>query len=477
MRLRYILHTLVFSLFGIPSIISAEDKPNIVIILTDDQGYADVSYNPHSPPEVRTPNIDALAHSSVICTQGYTSGHVCSTTRAGLMTGRYQQRFGIYTAGEGGSGVPLDEVFIPQRLKPAGYVSGALGKWHLGLTEEYHAMNRGFDEFYGFMGRGAHPYFDHSDMDHPIYRGLKPIKEEGYLTTRITEEAVGFINRHKEESFFLYVAYNAVHSPPEAPDEDIKNVTVNKKRDTLMAMIKHLDLGVGEIVSSLKKHNIFDNTLLIFLTDNGGSKTMSANNAPLRGFKQMDYEGGVHVPFIVSWPAQLKGGKKCEVPMWSIDLFATALDAAGLPMPKEKALDGKSILPALKGETEKLHDEFYWSSAGEKGKWAIRSGNWKLVAEKKRIELFNLKKDLSETTDLAAKHPKVVSELTAKYNAWLDEMADPVSKQAKRWNSEGGAPAQKMSNKEKKAAREKKKAERMKERKAKKSSQSSECSK
>ncbi|MDA7654873.1 sulfatase-like hydrolase/transferase, partial [Akkermansiaceae bacterium] len=467
MRLRYILHTLVFSLFGIPSIISAEDKPNIVIILTDDQGYADVSYNPHSPPEVRTPNIDALAHSSVICTQGYTSGHVCSTTRAGLMTGRYQQRFGIYTAGEGGSGVPLDEVFIPQRLKPAGYVSGALGKWHLGLTEEYHAMNRGFDEFYGFMGRGAHPYFDHSDMDHPIYRGLKPIKEEGYLTTRITEEAVGFINRHKEESFFLYVAYNAVHSPPEAPDEDIKNVTGNKKRDTLMAMIKHLDLGVGEIVSSLKKHNIFDNTLLIFLTDNGGSKTMSANNAPLRGFKQMDYEGGVHVPFIVSWPAQLKGGKKCEVPMWSIDLFATALDAAGLPMPKEKALDGKSILPALKGETEKLHDEFYWSSAGEKGKWAIRSGNWKLVAEKKRIELFNLKKDLSETTDLAAKHPKVVSELTAKYNAWLDEMADPVSKQAKRWNSEGGAPAQKMSNKEKKAAREKKKAERMKERKAK----------
>ena len=477
MRFRYILHTLVFSLFGIPSIISAEDKPNIVIILTDDQGYADVSYNPHSPPEVRTPNIDDLAHSSVICTQGYTSGHVCSTTRAGLMTGRYQQRFGIYTAGEGGSGVPLDEVFIPQRLKPAGYVSGALGKWHLGRTEEYHAMNRGFDEFYGFMGRGAHPYFDHSDMDHPIYRGLKPIKEEGYLTTRITEEAVSFINRHKEEPFFLYVAYNAVHSPPEAPDEDIKNVTGNKKRDTLMAMIKHLDLGVGKIVSSLKKHNIFDNTLLIFLTDNGGSKTMSANNAPLRGFKQMDYEGGVHVPFIVSWPAQLKGGKKCEVPMWSIDLFATALDAAGLPMPKGKALDGKSILPALRGETEKLHDEFYWSSAGEKGKWAIRSGNWKLVAEKKRIELYNLKKDLSETTDLAAKYPKVVSELTAKYNAWLDEMADPMSKQPKRWSNATVEPAKKMSNKEKKAARAKKKAQRIKERKAKKNSQSPESSK
>ena len=477
MRLRHLLKALLLGLTGVPSIILANEKPNIVIILTDDQGYADVSYNSHSPPEVSTPNIDALAHSSIICTQGYTSGHVCSTTRAGLMTGRYQQRFGIYTAGEGGSGVPLDEVFIPQRLKPAGYVSGALGKWHLGLTKEYHAMNRGFDEFYGFMGRGAHPYFDHSDMDHPIYRGLKSIKEEGYLTTRITEEAVDFIDRHKEDPFFLYVAYNAVHSPPEAPEEDIKNVTGDKKRDTLMAMIKHLDLGVGEIVNSLKKHDLFDNTLLIFLTDNGGSGAMSANNAPLRGFKQMDYEGGVHVPFVVSWPDQLKGGKKCDVPMWSIDLFATALDAAGLPMPEDKALDGTSILPALKGKTDKLHDELYWSSAGEKGKWAIRSGNWKLVAEKKRIELFDLEKDLSETTDLAAKHPKVVSELTTKYNTWLDEMADPVSKQAKRWKPDAGAPAKKMSNKEKKAAREKKKAERIKEREAKKGSPSPKPSK
>ena len=467
MRLLKALHAITLSLIGMPFFVLADEKPNIVIILTDDQGYADVSYNPHSPPEVSTPNIDALAHSSVICTQGYTSGHVCSPTRAGLMTGRYQQRFGIYTAGEGGSGVPLNEVFIPQRLKPAGYVSGALGKWHLGLTKEYHAMNRGFDEFYGFMGRGAHPYFDHSDMNHPIYRGFKPIKEEGYLTTRITEEAVDFISRHKKEHFFLYVAYNAVHSPPEAPKEDIKNLTGDEKRDTLMAMIKHLDMGVGEIVKSLKKHDIYDNTLLIFLTDNGGSNAMSANNAPLRGFKQMDYEGGVHVPFIVSWPAQLKGIKKCDVPMWSIDLFATALDAAGLPLPRDKPLDGKSILPALKGETDKLHDAFYWSSGGAKGKWAIRSGDWKLVAEKKRIELFNLDKDLSETTDLAAKHPKLVSELADKYNEWLDKMADPVSKQGKRWNPDAGRSGINMSKEEKKAAREKTKANRIKERESK----------
>ena len=168
MGLRHVLKTLTLSLIVIPSFALAEEKPNIVIILTDDQGYADVSYNPHSPPEVSTPNIDALAHSSMICAQCYTSGHVCSPTRAGLLTGRDPQRIGIYTAGEGGSGVPLDEVFLSERLKPAGYISGALGKWHLGLTEEYHAMNRVFDEFYGFVGRGAHPYFDHVDMNHPI---------------------------------------------------------------------------------------------------------------------------------------------------------------------------------------------------------------------------------------------------------------------------------------------------------------------
>ena len=453
MKHRDVLPVMALFWIGLTSSILAEERPNIVIILTDDQGYADVSYNPHSPPEVSTPNIDALAYSSIICTQGYTSGHVCSPTRAGLMTGRYQQRFGIYTAGEGGSGVPLDEVFIPQRLKSAGYVSGAFGKWHLGLTKEYHAMNRGFDEFYGFMGRGAHPYFDHSDMNHPIYRGLKPIREQGYLTTRITEEAVDFIRRHNEAPFFLYVAYNAVHSPPEAPKKDIKQVTGDNTRDTLMAMIKHLDLGIGAIVKSLKAHNIFDNTLLVFLTDNGGSSAMHAKNTPLRGFKQMDYEGGIHVPFIVSWPAQLQGGQKCDVPLWSIDLFATALDAAGLPMPKDKPLDGKSILPAIRGETDQLHDQLYWSSAGDKGKWAIRSGNWKLVAEKERIELFDLEKDPGETTELSASFPKVVIELTDKYNAWLDEMAAPISNQAKRWNPDTDERVERKSREEKKAAR------------------------
>ena len=409
-------------------------KPNIVVILSDDQGYADVSYNPSHPKEVRTPRIDSLARSSVICTQGYTSGHVCSPTRAGLMTGRYQQRFGIYTAGEGGSGVPLDEVFFSQHLKPAGYVCGAFGKWHLGVDIKYNAVHRGFDEFYGFMGRGAHDYFELVNPEHPIYRGLKPIEDKGYLTNRITEEAVSFIRRHADRPFFLYVAYNAVHAPPQAPREDVRNETGDPARDILMAMIKHLDDGVGQIVDTLEDENLFDNSLLFYLTDNGGSKAMHADNAPLRGFKQDDYEGGVRVPFIVSWPAQLPGGTECGVPVWSIDILPTALAAADVPPPEQKPLDGKNILPALKGEATQLHDHLFWSSGGTRAKWAVRSGKWKLVGLKDQLELFDLESDIGETTNLAEQHAEVVGRLTLLHDAWLDEMSEPIHGGGKRWS-------------------------------------------
>lgn len=416
-------------------------RPNIVIILTDDQGYADVSYNPHHPREVRTPQTDALARAGVICTQAYTSGHVCSPTRAGLITGRYQQRFGIYTAGEGGSGVPLGEVFFPQYLKPAGYVCGAFGKWHMGLTPEYNAVNRGFDEFYGFMGRGAHDYFDFSDPQHPIYRGLEPIQEKGYLTNRITQEAVAFINKHKARPFFAYVAYNAVHAPPQAPEEDIGHQTGDETRDVLMAMLLHLDNGVGEIAAAIKDAGVWEDTLLIFLTDNGGSAAMHANNSPLRGFKQQDYEGGIRVPMFVCWPKRLAGGTTCDVPVMSIDILPTALAAAGVRPSERIHLDGKNMLPALAGKTNKLHDTLYWSSGGRDAKWAVRHGDWKIVGQKGQRELFNIANDLSETTDLARKHPEKLAELQRLHDAWLDEMAPPVSGSPKKWDP-NAAPTQ-----------------------------------
>ena len=409
-------------------------RPNIVVILTDDQGYADISFNRRHPPEVSTPHMDALAREGVFLTQAYISGNVCSPTRAGIMTGRYQQRCGIYTAGEGGSGLPLTETIFPQFLKPAGYVCGAFGKWHLGLTREYSPAARGFDTFYGFLGRGAHDYFKLDNPDSPLYRGLEPIEDEGYLTTRLTDEAVSFIKRHKDRPFFAYLAYNAVHAPAQAPEEDIKRFdTGDPQRDVLMAMLKHLDAGVGRVVETLKKEGVWENTLLFFLTDNGGSKAMHANNTPLRGFKQWNYEGGIRTPFVVTWPARVKGGRTIDTPVISLDILPTALAAAGVEPPTDKPFDGKSLLPVLDGKTKTLHDHLFWSEGGSSGEWAVRSGKWKLVGIRQERELFDLDADPSEAHDLAAQKPDKVEELTRLYDAWLDQMAEPVKSGGKRW--------------------------------------------
>jgi arylsulfatase A-like enzyme len=447
---------------NVPENIPAKVRPNILVIISDDQGYADVGYNKLHPKEVSTPHTDALAKSGVTCRFGYTTGAVCSPTRAGLMTGRYQQRFGIYTAGAGGSGVPLEEIMFPKYLKEAGYVSGAFGKWHLGLTPPYNPVNRGFDEFYGFMGRGAHDYFDLGvDNEDPIYRNLEPLNDKGYLTHRITDEAVSFIDKHKDKPFFAYVAYNAVHSPAQAPPEDIKKYdTGDPARDILMAMLKHLDEGVGRIIEALKKAGVYKNTLVFYLSDNGGSKAMHADNTPLRGFKQQEYEGGVHVPFIVSWPGQLTAGTQCDVPVASFDILPTAVAAAGIKLPKDRIFDGRNILEALEGKVSKVHDYLCWNSGD--GDWAIRYGEWKLVGIRAQVELFNLKNDLSETTDLAQKYPEKVEELKKVYNRWLDEMAEPSKGAFKRWEPGKESPGNK--DKRDKAQKQKDKEERKKSR-------------
>ncbi|MBM4024562.1 MAG: sulfatase [Planctomycetes bacterium] len=453
-----------FAAVAVPAAGRLQRKPNIVVIISDDQGYADISFNPHHPKEVSTPHLDALAREGVFFTQGYISGNVCSPTRAGLMTGRYQQRAGIYTAGEGGSGLPLQETIFPQYLKPAGYVCGAFGKWHLGLTAEYNPAARGFDEFYGFLGRGAHDYFKLDDPDSPLYRNLEPIKDHGYLTTRLTDEAVSFIRRHKDRPFFAYLAYNAVHAPAQAPEEDIGRFnTGDPQRDILMAMLRHLDAGVGRIVQTLKAEGLWENTLLFFLTDNGGARAMHANNAPLRGFKQQNYEGGLRTPFIVSWPARVQGGRTCDTPVISLDILPTALAATGIEPPKDRPFDGKSLLPVLHGRTPVLHEHLFWSEGGSTGEWAVRAGNWKLIAHGDRRELYDLGADPAEEANLADRHPDRVKQLSVLYDAWLDEMAPPNSGAPKRW---GGAPT---GGSPKGRTKEKKQEERKKARAADKS--------
>jgi arylsulfatase A-like enzyme len=440
---------------------AAPRPPNVVVIISDDQGYADISFNPHHPKEVSTPHLDALAREGVWFSQGYITGNVCSPTRAGLLTGRYQQRAGVYTAGEGGSGMAQTEKIFPRYLQPAGYTSAAYGKWHLGLTLDQSPVGRGFDEWYGFLGRGAHDYFDLAQKDpdnHPMYRNGKEIKDEGYLTTRLTDEAVAFIRRRKAEPFLVYLAYNAVHSPAQAPAEDIARVRqqfpqLSEARAILMAMLHHLDLGVGRVVATLKQEGVWENTLLFFLTDNGGSRAMSAVNTPLRGFKQQNYEGGIRTPFIVSWPAAFHGGRSIATPVTSLDILPTALEAAGVT--PDRPLDGRSLLPLLTGKTQRHLDTFYWSEGGQAGGFAVRSGDWKLVQQRAqtKVELFNLAADPAETTDLAPKNAAKVAELTRLYDTWLDQMAPPLSGAPKRPGGPSAAGA-KRSKAEKQKARE-----------------------
>jgi arylsulfatase A-like enzyme len=429
--------TLTISLFDWPA--ASAGPPNIVVILTDDQGYADISLSPHHPEEVSTPHMDALAREGVVFSQGYTSGAVCSPTRAGIMIGGYQQRVGVYTAGDGGRGFDPRKKIFPSFL-PDQYVSTAIGKWHLGLDDDFpelkwHAVNRGFDECYKFMGRGGHSYFDlRSDSDGKfagaIYRNKERINDEGYLTNRLSEEAVDFIDRNKAQPFFLYLAYNAVHAPAEAPASDIdvfrqKFPGVSEERAILMAMLKHLDDGVGGVVGKLKQENLFDNTILFFLTDNGGSKAMSADNTPLRGFKQSLDEGGIRTPFIVTWPNRFKGGRTVDTPVISFDILPTVLDAIG-DLPTEDEFDGKSLLPLLTGQTTDHHGTLYWSQ-GPDGDWAVRRGNWKLHRSRGTLELIDLASDMSETKNVAKDHSEVVIELSEAYERWIASMPDPIT--------------------------------------------------
>ncbi|MDA1200743.1 MAG: sulfatase-like hydrolase/transferase [Planctomycetota bacterium] len=447
-------HTVLTAFLGIaagiwalPSVASEDGpRPNIVVILSDDQGFADIGFNREHSREVSTPHMDALAREGVWFSQAYISGNVCSPTRAGLMLGRYQQRVGVYTAGQGGRGFDPEIPIFPAMLGDS-YARMAVGKWHLGLDDDYprlswHPCSRGFDESYNFMGRGAHDYFQlHAGLGNetgPIYRNKQRIDDEGYLTTRLTEEAVAFIGRNKARPFFLYLAYNAVHAPKQAPREDVERYRklfpdIPEDRQILMAMLYHLDLGVGAVVNKLKDEKLWDNTLLFFLTDNGGAKGMMADNAPLRGFKGSHYEGGIRTPFVVSWPAAFKGGRTIATPVISLDILPTALDAARVPPPKDTAFDGKSLLPLLTGTSTRHHAALFWSDEhGTGGDWAVRQGDWKLHSIGGQTALTNLATDPAEARNLAAKHPGRVAALTALFDEWIGAMPPPLTAPAPR---------------------------------------------
>jgi arylsulfatase A-like enzyme len=419
---------------------AADRLPNVVFIVGDDMGYADVGF--HGCKDIPTPNLDALAKSGVRFTSGYVSGPYCSPTRAGLLTGRYQERFGHeFNPGAGPNlGLPVTETTIADRLKAAGYVTGLVGKWHLGAAEQFQPPKRGFDEFFGFLG-GAHSYFPAKAKADTIFRGDKSVDETEYLTDAFGREAVAFIDRHKAKSFFLYLAFNAVHTPMHATDARLKKFESIKdtQRRTYAAMMAAMDENIGKVLDKLRAEKLEENTLVAFISDNGGptmpGTTINGSvNAPLRGSKRTTLEGGVRVPFVVSWKNVVPAGKVYDAPVIQLDLTATALAAAGVAVKPEWKLDGVDLLPFATGKNAgKPHETLYWRFGQQ---MAIRHGDWKLVkydtaadggkAGTTGYKLYNLADDNGEKTDLAAKMPGKVTELETLWKKWDAELVKPL---------------------------------------------------
>lgn len=407
-------------------------RPNILIIVGDDMGYSDIGV--HGCRDIPTPNIDSLAKNGVRCTSGYVSGPYCSPTRAGLMTGRYQQRFGHeFNPGRdptGDVGLPLTETTIAQRFKDAGYATGMVGKWHLGQAAKFHPLNRGFQEYFGFLG-GARSYFPitgNPNAGQRMLRGHDPIAEdEPYTTDTFAREANAFIDRHAQTPWFLSLTFNAVHGPMHATDKYLARFPniQDEKRRTYAGMMSAMDDAIGSVLKKLDERKLIDNTLVFFISDNGGPTAVNAsNNLPLRGFKAQTWEGGIRVPFLVQWKGKLSGGITYDQPVIQLDIGPTALAAAGAQAPQAK-FDGVDLLPYLSGEKNvPPHEELFWRFGPQ---MAIRQGNMKLVKATgiDQPALFDLAADIGEQKDLAAERPEVVKDLMACYESWNKTLESP----------------------------------------------------
>ena len=419
-------------------------KPNLIVILADDMGYGDIGC--YGSPDVPTPNIDALSKSGVRFTDGYVSCAVCSPSRVALLTGQYQHRHGHEfnsgspeREGQVGFGVPRSAKLLPAHLKPAGYTSIAIGKWHLGVRPGYHPLERGFDEFFGFLtggnafitaktpGGNSIASEDNAakipeERDAPIYRGHNAVPEDRYLTDAFMAEALAFIDRNKAKPFFVYLAPNAIHTPLHATAKYLDRVANVKgvKHRQLAAMTVALDDGVGEVVAAVRKAGIENDTLVVFLSDNGSPiVTGAGSNGPLNGEKATYYEGGIRVPFMMSWKGRIPAGLTEKRPVVSRDIAPTFLAAAGIKADRE--FDGVDLLPFVTGKNKgQPHDALFWR--GGKAR-AVRKGNWKLLEfGEDYSKLYDLAADLGEREDQSAKRPEVVRELRAAWKAWSDQM-------------------------------------------------------
>ncbi len=438
--------SLILLAFCFPGEPVAAASPNVIVVLADDAGFAD--FGCYGGKEIPTPHIDRLAAAGVRCTQAYVTASVCCPSRAGLLTGRYQQRFGHECNGptrpepgysQSDMGLDPSEATIGDVLQARGYRTMAVGKWHMGNQPQFEPQNRGFHEFYGFWG-GSRSFWPIAkpSKNAAMRRGRTAIdekKEISYLTDDLTDAAIEFIGRHRARPFFVYLSYNAVHTPMHAKPADLAAFAhiENQRRRTYAAMTKSLDDNVGRLTSKLREWDLEKDTLVLFVNDNGGATNNGSDNGPLRGMKGSKWEGGVRVPLIAKWPAGLPAGKVYAQPVSLLDILPTSLAAAGgAPKSAAKPLDGVDLLPFLRGETEKPpHEALFWRRSAAA---AVRQGRWKLLRVRDNpVVLIDLASDPAETRNVATQHPDRVKSLLAELAAWEKGLSPRKWKEGDRW--------------------------------------------
>ncbi len=414
---------------------STKHLPNIIIFLVDDAGYVDFGFM--GSQDLETPNIDKLARDGVVFRDAHVSASVCAPSRAGLITGLYQQRFG-YECNDvpKDKGLDLTTPTLGKKLKEKGYRTTAIGKWHLGIGDEYHPNARGFDEFYGFLA-GGRSYFPDETQDQEgnpraILHNDQHVHFEGYLTDAFGDQAVKYIEREKQNPFFMYLAFNAVHTPMHAKEKDLAKYAGHPRQE-LAAMTWSLDENVGKVIDKLKLEGLYENSLIFFLSDNGGAHNNQSDCGELKGWKGNKFEGGHRVPFTLTWPREINGSITYDGLTSSLDIFSTSLKAAGMDLDTSQ-VDGVDLIPYINGtnESEAPHEFLFW----RKDKMgAIRRNAFKLVQLKGYgHNLYNLNNNLGETIDISESHAREVSRLADRFKKWESEMEDPRWYEVEDWN-------------------------------------------
>jgi arylsulfatase A-like enzyme len=418
-------------------------RPNVVLIITDDLGWADLGS--YGATDIHTPNIDTLARDGIRLTDFYANGATCSPTRAGLISGRYQQRSGIElplpnASRVGDRGLPVTGRSLPQLLKNSGYATALVGKWHLGYTPEKSPNAHGFDYFFGFKN-GYMDYYTHrsGDGQPDLWENDRPVERQGYMTDLITEHAVRFIEEHADEPFFIDVAYNAPHWPYQVPGRPsvapdnarhfMPQDVMTSSRDDYIAMVEYLDGKIGELLASLERLGVAEDTIVIFTNDNGGEWLSSS--APLFGRKWTVWEGGVRVPALVRWPGRIPAGKVSDQVGITMDLTASILAVTGTPVPKETGLDGMNLFPVWEGKQPEIERTLFWRAGTGTGRQvAVRRGDWKVLIDRNHTYVFNVRTDLSERNDVARFRQDVAQTLYPLIGEWeasVDADADALA--------------------------------------------------